>query len=42
MALNIFLVYSMEHGQNGEGEVPEHFFFGASIEEIDSTTANQV
>jgi hypothetical protein len=26
----------MEHGQIGEGEIPQHLFFGASIEEIDN------
>ncbi|KAL6647726.1 hypothetical protein ACP70R_015163 [Stipagrostis hirtigluma subsp. patula] len=31
----------MEHGQTGEGEVPQQFSFGASIEEIDNSTAHQ-
>ncbi|TVU34330.1 hypothetical protein EJB05_16161, partial [Eragrostis curvula] len=30
-----------EDGQTGEGEVPQHFFLDASIEEIDNSTAHQ-
>jgi hypothetical protein len=36
MVWNLFVLYRMEHGQIGEGEIPQHLFFGASIEEIDN------
>jgi hypothetical protein len=40
--VNLFDVYRMEHGQTEEGEVPQHLFFGASIEEIDNATMSHV
>jgi hypothetical protein len=32
----------MEHGQTEEGEVSQHLFLGASIEQIDNATMSQV
>jgi hypothetical protein len=40
--VNLFDVYRMEHGQTEEGEVPQHLYFGASIEEIDNATMSHV
>jgi hypothetical protein len=42
IVVNLFDVYRMEHGQTEEGEVPQHLFFGASIEEIDNATMSHV
>jgi hypothetical protein len=36
MVWNLFVVYRMEPGQTGEGEVPQKFLFCASIEERDN------
>jgi hypothetical protein len=36
MVWNLFVVYMMEPGEMGERDVPQNFFFCASIEEIDN------
>jgi hypothetical protein len=40
--VNLFDVCRMEHGQTEEGEVSQHLFLGASIEQIDNATMSQV
>jgi hypothetical protein len=41
IGVNLFDVYMMEQGQTEEGEVSQHLFFCASIEQIDNATMSQ-